>query len=140
MGGGRQGAEGAGEEGAGYLVRGRPAPLPLPTAPTMRGRQAAPAPFPPPPGGRPRPPLLGVYDIACCMAWYGSMLALQCQVRLFKLQHSLAPSRVRNPHAMRVRSVVGCARGPDGLAGYGCASPAAIVHQVFFASNKYVGL
>ena len=61
MGGGRQGAEGAGEEGAGYLVRGRPAPLPLPTAPTMRGRQAAPAPFPPPPGGRPRPPLLGVY-------------------------------------------------------------------------------
>ena len=78
--------------------------------------------------------------IACCMARYGSMLALQCQVRLFKLQHSLAPSRVRNPHAMRVRSVVGCARGPDGLAGYGCASPAAIVHQVFFASNKYVGL
>ena len=62
MGGGRQGAEGAGEEGAGYLVRGRPAPLPLPTATTMRGRQAAPAPFPPPPGGRPRPPLLGVYE------------------------------------------------------------------------------
>ena len=70
----------------------------------------------------------------------GSMLVLQCQVRLFKLHHSLAPSRVRNPHAMRVRSVVGCARGPDGLAGYGCASPAAIVHQMFFASNKYVGL
>ena len=40
----------------------------------------------------------------CCSARY-----------VVKLQRSPAPSRVRNPHAMRVGVVVGRARGPDGL-------------------------
>ena len=44
---------------------------------------------------------------------------------LSKLQHSPAPSRVRNPHAMRVGVVAGRARGSDArwsLLGYSCAS------------------
>ena len=59
---------------------------------------------------------------------------------LLNLQHSPAPSRVRNPHAMRVGVVVGRARGPDGLCLGMAVHPCCHCAPLSFASNKDVGL
>ena len=55
---------------------------------------------------------------------------------LSKLQHNPAPSRMRNPLAMRARLVVGCARGPDGCLGMAVRSPASVVHPCFSQATK----
>ena len=59
---------------------------------------------------------------------------------LLNLQHSPAPSRVRNPHAMRVGVVVGRARGPDGFCLGMAVHPCCHCAPLSFASNKDVGL
>ena len=59
---------------------------------------------------------------------------------LLNLQHSPAPSRVRNPHAMRVGVVVGRARGPDGFCLGMAVHPCCHCALLSFASNKDVGL
>ena len=59
---------------------------------------------------------------------------------LSKLQHSPAPSRVRNPHAMRVGVVAGRARGSDGLCLGMAVHPCCHCAPLSFASNKDVGL
>ena len=55
---------------------------------------------------------------------------------LSKLQHNPAPSRMRNPLAMRAGLVVGCARGPDGCLGMAVRSPASVVHPCFSQATK----
>ena len=65
----------------------------------------------------------------CCSARY-----------VVKLQRSPAPSRVRNPHAMRVGVVAGRARGSDGLCLGMAVHPCCHCAPLSFASNKDVGL
>ena len=78
----------------------------------------------------PRPP--------CCMSHVHAGDAVPGT--LSNLQHSLAPSRARNPRAMRVSVVAGCARGPDGPAWVWLCVPCYRCAPLSLASNKDVGL
>ena len=75
------------------------------------------------------------------VAWHAHVHAgVAVPGTLSKLQHSPASSRVRNPYAMRVRSVVGCARSPDGCFWvWLCIPPCSRCAPLFLASNKDVG-
>jgi hypothetical protein len=69
------------------------------------------------------------------VAWHAHVHAgVAVPGTLSKLQHSPASSRVRNPYAMRVRLVVGCAR-----LGLAVHSPCSRCAPLFLASNKDVG-
>ena len=80
----------------------------------------------------------GAADFLCRMLHVHAGVAVPGT--LSKLQHSPAPSRVRNPHAMRVGVVAGRARGSDGLCLGMAVHPCCHCAPLSFASNKDVGL
>ena len=84
-------------------------------------------PIPPPP-------------VACCMAWYGSMLALQCQIRCPTAAQSCLFSRAKS---VCHESSLGCGLRAQPrwlLLGLAVHSPCSRCAPLFLASNKDVGL